>query len=462
MMFSQGALANTVSFEYDTFERLANYAANLYIDESVTGDYLMDEALRKVMAEKPELTNELIKAAFSSLDEYSEYYTSEEYELFNKNINHIVYGIGVIIQKMGDYVTVMSVVEGGGAEAAGVMPEDKISKVNGVDVKGESVDKVQDLVVGELGTEVSVTFLRGDEEYTRTITRGEVTGKTVQGVVLEGNIGYIEIVNFAAKTDVEFFEILKDFDEKGVCDIIIDLRNNPGGYLVSAISIAEVLVPEGVICSTVFRNEEENVVFLSEQKEKKYNLAVLVNENTASAAEVLASAIKDSEAGVLIGQTTYGKGVIQQMFQMFDGSAFKVTTGRYFTRGGYDINGGGVEPNEGVINSIRQIDVTRYSTFDYKTKPAQGENSKNVYAAKERLRLMGLYHGSLDEYFDMELEEAVRAFQEESGLYPYGVLDISTQVKIENTFYKLEEMVDDQFYTAYERLGGKIDDLLKQ
>ena len=459
VVFSQGVFAETKSVDYDMFERLSNYAANLYIDENVDGDYLMEEALKKVMNEKPELANELIKAAFSSLDEYSEYYTKEEYELFTKNINHIFYGIGVVIQKIDDYVTVMSVVEGGGAEKAGVLPGDRISKVNGEDVKGESVDKVQDLIVGELDTDVTVTFLRGDTEFERTITRQKVTGNTVSGTILDGNIGYIKIINFGSKTDVEFFDVLSGFDDAGITDIILDLRGNPGGYLTSAVNIAYNLIPEGVICSTVYRNEEENEVFASELKETKYDLAVLIDKNTASAAEVLASAIKDSEAGILIGEKSYGKGVIQQMFEMYDGSAFKVTTGRYFTRNGQDINGGGIEPNEAIDNTTQRIDITKYSTFDYKNKPKVGETSPNVYAAKERLYLMGMYHGKVDDVFDEQFESAVRAFQGAYGLYPYGVLDISTQVKIENNFYTIEELVDNQMIFAYEYLGGNRENL---
>lgn len=461
MIFGATCSAQTESPAFDNFERLSNYAANLYIDESVSGEYLMSEAIKKVMEQRPELEGELIKAAFASLDEYCEYYTSEEYELFTKNINHIVYGIGVVIQKMDDYVTVMSVVEDGGAEAAGVLPEDKISKVNGVDVKGESVDKVQDLVVGELDTEVTITFLRGDTEFERTIIRRPVTGSTVSGTILEGNIGYIQIINFGSQTDVEFFEVLSDFDSKGVTKIIMDLRGNPGGYLQSAVNIAANIVPKGVICSTVYRNEEENVIFTSEVEATKYDFAVLIDENSASAAEVLASAMKDSGAGLLIGETSYGKGVIQQMFQMYDGSAFKVTTGRYFTRNGQDINGGGIVPDEQIDNTTKRIDITKYSTFDYKNKPKVGETSANVYAAKERLSVMGMYHGSIDEDFDAELETAIRSFQAANELYPYGVLDVSTQVKIENTFYKIEELVDRQLIFAYEYFGGIEENLYK-
>lgn len=459
MLLAKPAFADNESEEYDKFERISNYAANLYIDETASADAIMEEALKAVVKENPELMNQLIKAGFQSLDEYTEFYTKEEYELFNKNMNHIVYGIGVIIQQLGDYVTVMSCTEGGGAEAAGIMSGDQISKVNGEDAKGLSVDKVQDMVVGELGTEVTITFLRDGQEFERTIVRGEVKGTTVGSEILEGNIGYIGILNFAGDTAKEFEKVLAEFDEAGVTDIILDLRDNPGGYLGSAVEIARMIVPAGVIVSTVYRNEWDNEVAFSELEETKYNFAVLINENTASAAEVLASAIGESGAGILIGQISYGKGVIQQMFEIWDGCAFKITTGRYFTREGHDIHGNGIDPHEYVDNTTRQIDITKYSTFDYKAKPQYGESSQNVRAAKERLKVMGYYGGTVDDTFDLSLVNAVMEFQAQNELFPYGVLDISTQVKMENIFYKLRELVDNQLYFAYEYFGGKKENL---
>ncbi len=459
ILLCQPVFAETESKEYEMFQSISNYAANLYIDDDADMHIIMEEAMRTVLKDNPELAYELIKAGFQSLDEYSEFYTKEEYELFNKNMNHIVYGIGVIIQQVGDYVMVMSCTEGGGAEAAGVMSGDKIAKVDGVDVKGQSVDKVQDLVVGELGSEVTITFLRGEQEFVRTITRQPVEGTTVGYEVLEGDIAYIWIVNFAQNTTDEFKKVLAELDEKGITKIILDLRDNPGGYLGSAVDIAKEIVPEGIIVSTVHRNEYDNAVAYSELKETKYDFAVLINENTASAAEVLASAIGESGAGILVGTKSYGKGVIQHMYEIWDGCAFKITTGKYFTRNGHDIHGNGIKPDENVLNTTRQVDITKYSTFDYKTKPAVGETSPNVRAAKERLRGMGCYTGSVDDTFDAGLEIAITNFQAENGLFPYGVLDISTQVKMENIFYKMREVVDEQLYFAYEHLGGKRADI---
>ena len=460
MMLLTGVVsAETISWGYDNFERLSSVGANLYIDESITAEYLMTEALKKVINENPELEVELIKAAFSSLDEYSEFYTKEEYELFKKNLDKIVYGIGVVIQQEGDYITVLSCMDDGGAKAAGVQAGDKIARVNGVDVKGASVDKVQDLIVGELGTQVTVTFLRDGQELEYVITRKEVRGQTVAGEILEGKIGYIAIINFAQKTAEEFAEMLWQFEQAGVTKIILDLRNNPGGYLEPAIAIAQMTVPQGTIVKTVYRDGISGGEATSRIANPKFKFCVLINRNTASAAEVLASAMGESGVGHLVGEISYGKGVIQSMFEMPDGSAFKITTGRYFTRNGHDINGNGIEPHEFVENSVEPIDLSKFHTFDYKTKPNIGTVSTNVRAAKERLKIMGYYGGTINDTFEPEFHDVIYKFQAENGLGAYGQLDIATQVKIENIFYKIEVEVDDQLRYAYEYLGGNPEDL---
>ena len=438
ILMSQAVFADG-NAEYEKIEQILNYAANLYIDDSVTTDELMSDAVKNLLETNPELANEFIKAGFLGLDEYSEFYTAEEYELFKKNMNNIVYGIGVIIQQMDDYVTVMKVLDDGAAIRAGVLVGDKILSVDGVNAVGESVDKVQDMVLGELGTEVSITFLRDGREITYTMQRSEVKGETVSYAILKGNIGYIAIANFSSNTYDEICDTLEKFDSSGVKDIILDLRDNPGGYFDAAVGVASLFVPEGVIVSTIYRSEWENETFYSKLSAPKYKLAVLVNGNTASAAEVLASAIQDSGAGILIGSKTYGKGVIQQMFEIWDGCAFKITTGKYYTRKGRDINGGGIEPNQRIENDLRKVDLSRYTAFDYENKPSVGVTSENTRAAKERLRILGFYQGVENDSFDEELFNSVCEFQEENELFPYGVLDIATQKKIEEIFSELNE-----------------------
>lgn len=447
------SLSQAASVEYNTFDKLMNYAAQLYIDQDISVEELKEKAVSKLLEEHPELLDQLLKAGFSSLDQYSEFFTGEEFLDYVNDLNHTFYGIGVTIQKNGEYVEVVNCLDGGSAKEAGLAIGDKIYAVDGESAVGKTLSDVQKMITGELNTTVNVTVLRGDAEKSFTLTRKPVSADTVAHTVLEGNIGYITITNFAEKTDTEFANVLKDLDKQGVTEIILDLRDNPGGYLISAVNIAKMIVPEGVIVQTMFRQEEKNETFYSELKNPKYRFAVLVNQNTASAAEVLAGAMQDSKIGYLIGDTTYGKAVIQEMFQLSNGG-FKITTGHYLTRDGHEINKIGIDPDEQVMNTTQKVNMSRFTPFDYKIKWKVGEESDSVLAAKERLRLMGYYQGSMDTYFDTELESAVNQFQADTELYPYGVLDISTQVRIENEFYKREELVDNQLYTAYEYFGG--------
>lgn len=458
MLIAQPAFAETSGAEYNYFKKLMTYASQLYIDEEVSADELIDAAIKKAMEENPELITELLKAGFSSLDEYSEYYTSEEFVDFVNNINHTFYGIGVVIRKTGDYVEITNCLKDGSAYEAGMMEGDKIVNVDGVDAVGKTLTDVQNLVTGELDSTVTVTVLRGEKEKTFTLVRRPVSSQTVSQTVLEGNIGYIRVINFAEKTDTEFQEALAELDKEGVTNIILDLRDNPGGYLTSAINIAKMIVPEGIIVKTMYRREEQNETFYSTLKNPKYKFAVLVNENTASAAEVLSGAMKDSGIGTLIGRTTYGKAVIQEMFRLADGG-FKLTTGHYLTRDGHEINKIGIEPDEYVTNTKERVDMSKYTPFDYKIKWKVGDESDSVKAAKERLYGLGFYRGDIDTVFNSELAEAVTAFQASTDLFPYGVLDISTQVRIENEFYKTDVVVDRQFEKAYTMFGGNIEDL---
>ena len=458
MLFTNIVFAEEKNEEYDFFTTLMTYAAQLYIDEEVTSEEIIDNAVKGAIKDNPELMRELLKAGFASLDDYSEYYTPEEFETFLNNMNHTFYGIGVYIRKMGDYIEVTNCIDGGSAIEAGIQAKDKIVRVDGVDAVRKTVDEVQNMITGELGTEVEVTVLRDDREIVYKLERREVSADTVSYALLKGDIAYVSIINFAEKTDAEMKKVLAELDEKGITKIILDLRNNPGGYLVSAINIAKMIVPEGVIVKTMYRYEDQNEVFYSSQKDVKYKFAVLVNENTASASEVLASAMQESGVGTLIGKTTYGKAVIQEMFRLSEG-AFKITTGHYLTRNGNEINLVGIEPDIHVVNTTQRVDMSKYTPFDYKIKWKVGDNHDSVKAAKERLWGLGFYSGEINTEFDTGLEKAVTEFQAAMELYPYGVLDISTQVRIENEFYHTEELVDRQFDTAYEFFGGNPEDI---
>lgn len=446
---------NKYSDEFDVFEQVAGYISTYYIDDSLGDQDIMNKAISKLVENNDEKLVELLKSMLSALDPYSEFFTAEEYKGFVNDINKTFYGIGVQIEQKDDYVEIVAFTPNSPSEKAGIQTGDKISKVDGADMKGQALAAVRGAILGELGTEVGITVLRGNQEYTYTIKRAEVNGNTVSYTKLGDKVGYVRIVDMSSHTADEFADALKSADSDGVKDIIIDLRGNVGGYLSCAIDIGQMIIPKGVIVSTKYRQSFMDKTYMSSLSKTKYNFNVLVDDYTASAAEILASAIQDSGAGKLIGERTYGKGVIQSTFPLSNGSVFKLTVGKYQTRNGHDINEKGIEPDEFIVNYNDPIDTSKYTPFTYKEKWSVGAADNNVKAAKERLYLLNYYDGDINDKFDEELAEAVTKFQSDSKIYPYGVLDITTQTKIENAFAKLEVVVDKQLDRAYEIFTGE-------
>lgn len=440
--------------EYEYMDKLFGFAEELYIDESVTKEDILKEAVKKYLKDNPEAMEDIIKNGFSSLDDYSEYYTGDELTSYINNINHTFYGIGVSIKADGDYIKIVSVLEGGSAIKAGMEEGDLIKAVDGKDMKGLSIDEVQAAVTGELGTEVSVTVLRGEEELTFKMERAPVNEATVNHIVLDDNTAYVSIVNFAASTADEFAIVLKKLDEESITNIILDLRNNPGGYLDAAVEMAKLVVPKGIIVQTVYRNKEANETYYSTLENPKYKFAVLVNENTASASEVLTSAMQESGVARVIGETTYGKALIQEMYNLRGYDGFKITTGRYLTRDGNEINKKGITPDDYILNTTEEIDVSKYPKINYSEESVVGDASENIRVIKERMSVMGYYIEKVDENFSYDLEASVLDFQIERGLTPTGKLDRITLVQIENKFAETEVSVDNQLYAAYEYFGG--------
>lgn len=453
--------ASSYSGEFEAVDTIADYITELYIDDSVDKNEIIRQGISGILEENPDMLVPLLKKMFTSLDEYSEFFTDEEYRDYINSVNQTFYGIGVIIQKNGDYVEIVEFSEENSfAEKSGFEVGDKIYAVAGEECKGKSLNDVRNLIVGELGTTVNVTVLRGDELINLVATRVEVRQSTVTGGVLEGNIGYMNLSTFGDTTYEEFKFLLEDFRIKGVKNIILDLRDNGGGRLDTAVAVAKLIVPKGKIIDVSYRDPQYNTTHRSTLSEKEFDFITLVNENTASSAEILASALQDSNASKLVGTKTFGKAVVQTVFPLTNGMKFKLTIGEYKTRNGKEINGVGIKPDTSVQNVTERIDATQYTVFDFRTRFAMGDVSEHIIAAKERLSLMGYFEGKIeDTLFTRDLRESVAMFQRENGLCDTGVLDVATQVKIQELFEKLETVVDLQLYTAYEMFGGNPEEL---
>lgn len=267
-------------------------------------------------------------------------------EQVEKNSGHFV-GIGVEIYAGDDgYIVVSSVTPGGPAEAAGILAEDKITEVDGESITGKTAADVSALVKGEEGTDVTLTIFREStgEVLEKTVTRQDIQVQTVSWRMMDDNIGYISITNFRENTYSQFKEALDTLEAEGMEKLVLDLRNNTGGLVKSAHEIGEELLPEGIMVYTMDKegNREDT---LCDDVYNDVPMVVLVNGNSASAAEILAGAIQDTGRGELIGTTTFGKGLVQRLFTLPDGSGLNVTIQKYYTPNGTSIHGVGITPD---------------------------------------------------------------------------------------------------------------------
>lgn len=304
--------------------------------------------LNEIDAEQVE--NYLYKGMIAGLDDaYAAYYTKEEYQSMMDSTNGSYFGIGVeMSQNMTTgIITITRVFEGSPAEEAGLLPGDVIYKVQDTEVTGEDLTKVVSMVKGAEGTTVPISVAReGESDYlTFDVERRTIEISTVEHRMLDGNIGYISIASFDDVTVNQFLTALEDLENQGETALIIDLRNNGGGLVSSAGSILDRLLPEGLIVYTEdkYGNREE----LKSDAENYFDkpLAVLVNGNSASASEIFAGAIKDYGIGTLVGTQTFGKGIVQKVYPLSDGTALKLTVSKYYTPKGNNIHGIGIAPD---------------------------------------------------------------------------------------------------------------------
>ncbi len=311
----------------------------------IQSEYLYEEEIDEKV-----LKDSLIKGYVAGLgDPYSVYYNEEETKELLETTAGEFEGIGVVLQQEIDtrLITFVTVYPNSPAEKGGLKSGDILYKVNGEDVSVQDLDKVVTKVRGEKGTTVEVTVLRGEalEEVTAELTRDTVEVQTVVSDMKEGKIGYIQITQFDTVTYSQFQKALAELTKKGAKGFVFDVRSNPGGNLDTVCDILDLILPEGTIVYTEDKAGEKEIISSDEKHKLDVPMAVLINGNSASASEIFAGAIKDYELGTLVGTTTYGKGIVQQLFPMTDGTCLKLTISEYFTPKGNNIHEKGVEPD---------------------------------------------------------------------------------------------------------------------
>lgn len=286
-------------------------------------------------------------------DIYSGYMNESEWSAWETSMTGEFEGVGVTFMQNeeGEYV-VISTVEGSPAEKAGLLPGDILTKVDGEEYTNST--EMSMAIRGDSGTDVQVTYLRDGEENTVTMTREKIESQTVKSSVLDGNIGLIEVSAFEMKTSEDFEAALKDLESKGVKGLIIDLRNNGGGLVNESVEIADMLLDEGTVMYTEDQKGNREYAY-TEKGRTSLPYVVLVNENTASASEILSAAIQDNAGGKIIGTVTFGKGVIQNSAPLGNGTGYKLTVLQYFSPNGNKIHGVGITPDIEVEGEDEQM-----------------------------------------------------------------------------------------------------------
>ncbi|MEH7342650.1 S41 family peptidase [Bacillus sp. JJ1532] len=366
-------------------------------------------------------------------DPYSIYMDKETVKQFNETLESSFQGIGAEVGMEEGKIIIISPFKESPAEKAGLKPRDQILKVDGESLKGMDLFQATSKIRGKKGTKVKLEIARNGlkESLIVEVKRDEIPQITVFPEMKRQNgkkIGYIEITSFSNDTASEFEESLKSLEEKGMEGLVIDVRGNPGGLLISVEKILKELVTDGKPYIQIEKREGEKKRYYSSLKEKKeYSIAVLIDKGSASASEILAGALKEAEGYALIGENTFGKGTVQQPVPMGDGSNIKLTLYKWLTPDGNWIHNEGIKPTL----EVKQPKIFYTHPLQINKTLEKDMNNEQVKNAQEMLEGLGYGPGRSDGYFSESTETAVRAFQQQHDLKPTGAIDKKTASALE-------------------------------
>ena len=334
------------------FTQKIKYLENM-IDEEYLGEISTDKLEEGVYA----------GLIYGLGDVYSRYYTKDEYEQESVTTEGSYVGIGVAMQKYtAGGIQIVECYKGSTAEEAGVKVDDVITAINGEDITDTELQDVVSMIKDNEDKDVVLTVQRkGEDTQEITVKVSNVELPSVFGEMLDENTGYIQITEFKGVTVEQYEEVFADLKEQGMERLVVDLRDNPGGLLNVVCDILRDILPEGLIVYTEDKNGNRSEETCDGKNPLDMSLAVLVNGNSASASEIFAGAVKDYGIGTIVGTTTYGKGVVQSIRQLSDGSAVKLTVANYYTPNGNSINKTGIEPDVEVELDASLVNETEIS-----------------------------------------------------------------------------------------------------
>ena len=340
--------SQVIGFKYREYGKIIG------LEKSIKKDFYKE-------TDEKNLTNGALKGMFESLDDpYSQYYTKSEFEKLKEQTSGTYVGIGVVIGPVekDDLITVVSPIKGSPAEKSGIKSGDKIVKVDGKLVTSKDMDKAMSFIKGKAGTDVKLTIKRDNETMDVNVKRKEIVMQTIEYKVLDNDIGYIKISSFDEHTYDDFEKALESLNKKGIKGLVLDVRDNPGGLLDVCENIADEILPEGDTIVSVKDNSHKAKYLKSDNnRQLDIPIAILINEGSASASEILTGAIVDNNKGVAVGKTTFGKGLVQTVRGLRDGTGYKLTTAQYYTPNGNYINKKGIKPSIEEKDENKQLEA---------------------------------------------------------------------------------------------------------
>jgi carboxyl-terminal processing protease len=279
-------------------------------------------------------------------DDYARYFEADEFAEFNASLDGTFSGVGLLLSDSPDGPVIVSVLENTPAQRAGIEEGERIVEVDGEDVSGDELEQIVAKVKGDAGTAVTLGLAGGDQgRRTLEIVRAEFDLPLVVGETIDGDVGYVRLLQFADGAGARVRDEVRDLVDDGASGIVLDLRENPGGLLNEAVSVASVFIEDGEVVSVEKKGGERESFDAVDDAFEQVPLVVLVDGNSASASEIVAGAIQDTDRAPIVGEATFGKGTVQTIARLSDGSGAKFTTARYFTPSGDSIEGVGVEPD---------------------------------------------------------------------------------------------------------------------
>ncbi len=417
--------------QYDKITRAYELIAGSYV-EKVDNQQLTEGAIKGMLAELK--------------DPYSVYFDKKATAQFEESLDSSFQGIGAEISDSDGKIVIVSPFKNSPSEKAGLLPHDQIVSVNGKSTAGMSVNDVVAKIRGKSGTDVKLGILRSGsaKPVTFEIERKEIPIDTIHSSIKETDdkrIGYIEITQFSEKTSEDFKTALTSLEKQHIDGLIIDVRGNPGGLLSSVEGVLGNFIPQDKPYIQIRDRDGKTEAFHTKLKKvKEYPIAVLINEGSASAAEILAAAMDEAGGYTLIGEKSFGKGTVQQAVSLGDGSEIKMTFFKWLTPDGTWIHKKGIEPKM----VVHQPAYFNLHPLQLEHVLKKNDNSDQVQLVQESLMANGFAPGRNDGYFDDQTEIAIKAFQRNENLTATGEVDEKTAKKMQaNVIEKIKDEKND-------------------